>query len=262
MPEDVSGQEYSLERLVADVSVKLGSPKGFANKVGFVYQELLGRLEHYATFVQTFGGNWLLARTELNLYPGRDEYDVQESDFARPLWCETVPPVQTAFARYTPARIDVVSLDDLQRWDTQEVGAYGNFGQNVGDAGAVMAPRCVAFWLEDGEPKLRFNVSPRHVLKVRVFYEPAIPLLFNPSERPKFLPNFFELLRNATALECLPLFDFDDRQYERLSQKLQPALARSEALLEKYAMNDHEETAGPIRGWGEGRAQSSPFFVR
>lgn len=254
MPDEVSGQNYSLERLVADVSVKLANPKGFANVLGNVYQELLGRLEHYAAYVQTFGGNWLVARTEFDLRPGRDEYDVQDSDFARPLWCETVPPPQPG---YSPARIDVVSLDDLQRWGAQEISAYGQ----MGISGTPAVPRCVAFWLEEGEPRLRFNAVARQAVRVRMFYEPAIPLNFNPAAKPQFLPNFYELLRVATALECLPLFDFDDRQYARLTQKLQPALARSEALLEKYAMNDHEETAGPIRGWGEERAQSSPFFI-
>jgi len=254
--------QYTLERLASDVYDHLGNPKGGANKLGSVYQRLLGRIEYYSTYVQAFGGNWILSRAELTLQQGKLEYDVAEPDFSRPLLCEVVPPSQPGLTPYEPVTVDIVNLEDLNRLGPAEsVSLSGSFGNSLGDVGGQVTPRAVAFWVEDGAQKLRFNASPRSGIKVRFFYKPAVAANFDPQAEPEFLRQFFEMLSIATALRCLALFDFDDRTYSRLQSDLTLTLSKHEELLSRYIANDHEETAGPIRGYGGQRSQSSPFTL-
>jgi len=250
---------YSLERLASDVFDHLGNPKGGANKLASIYQRLMGRIEYYSIYVQAFGGNWILSRYELTLQQNKLEYDVTEPDFSRPLICELVPQ-QGSVTPFEPLTIEIVPLEDLNRVGSDSAVALSNsFGNSLGDVGGQIAPRAVAFWVEDGAQKLRFNTSPKAGTKVRFFYKPAIAANFDPQGKPNFLDQFFEMLSVATALRCLTLFDFDDRTYTRLQTDLTQTLSKYEELLSRYIANDHDEVAGPIRGWAENRARRSPF---
>lgn len=269
MPGPNLQSAYTLERIAADIFDALGNPKGGPNLIGSIYQRLLGRLNHYSTLVETFGGNWIVARYSFNLVEGKDEYAVTEPNFTRPLCCETAPQSAQNVGGggyYLPMPIDVVNLEDLARYGAREYSSLGVYGEIVGDlVGGRTVPRAVAYYQDNSGgqniPTLRFSCPARSDARLRMFYRPSVLTDFDPAIEPQFLRSFLELLVNATAQRALPLFvkEMDPVEYAALKEDLKMIVEKDEALLVRYIANDHVEVAGPIRGWGQNRADRSPF---
>lgn len=241
--------QWSHERLVSGVLSELLNPRSGMNRLGDIYERLLGRIQHYSTHVQTLGGNWLLDRLKVNIGPGQSEYLITDACFAYALLVETHP--DSLPWRAIPARVEIVNLEDLTRtYGGERIAAYGN---QTGTTATV--PRAVAFWVENQQTYMRTCAMPASDVTLQVFFEPTTTLAFNPKEAPNFLPAFWELLKLSTAYRSLPLFraDYEPSAYLELSGRLAADVGQAEALLDRYATNDHNETAGPMRAWGQQR---------
>lgn len=248
MPNE-SNNQYSHERLLAGVLSELLNPASGMNHIADIYERMLGRIQHYSTFVQTLGGNWLLDRTRLSIGPGKVQYEITDANFAQALLIETHPNDLPQMAR--PARIECVGLEDLHNYSNERIQAF--FGSNSATVPTV--PRAVATWVEQGQTFLRVCAEPLTPISLQIFFEPATTFQLNPKAVPNFLPQFFELLQMATALRVLPLFkkEMDAETYAELTGSLRAHVSESEMLLRQYASNDHNETSGHMRGWGANR---------
>jgi hypothetical protein len=254
MPCDMT----SYQALAGKTLTLIGDPPALATRMGDVYEALLMALEHYGNVLDLSGGNFILGKKEFTLPAATIAFELMGvSDWGKPLIVETDPAAWNLAYRYIRHEVDVVDLQDLDRFRD---AAPRWIWPETQLAGSVIASAVAWYWSTDETSKLMLefefgSVKPQTSVPYRVYYQPAGALAsFDETKTPQWLANFQALITFHAASILLPKSGYDDTIYARYLRMIEQHLATREQTLLAWINNDHTKQSGSFAGWRRGQA--------
>jgi hypothetical protein len=257
MPCDMT----SYQALAGKTLSLLGDPPALATKTGDVYEALLMALEHYGNVLDLAGGNFILGKKDFTLPAQTLSFELTGvTDWGKPLIVETNPAGWDLPYRYVRHEVDVVDLQDLNRFrDAPPRWIWPDTQMD----GSVIASAVAWYWSTDEAQKLLLdfefgNVKPQMAVPYRVFYQPAGGLAsFDETKSPGWLANFQALVTFHAASILLPKTAYDDTTYARYLRMIEQHLGSREQTLVAWINNDHTKQSGSFAGYRRGQASGN-----
>lgn len=242
----------SINALAGQTLRALGTPPSLVNKLGDVYEALLDAQEHYSNILTTYGQNFILGRYNFTLPARAIEFTPTGlTDWGRPILCETDPaawdlPFQ--YVRHEVNCTDIEDLDFFRREAPRQIESDTINGQLLASA---------MTWFRDTSGVLKFQFEfggmlPQLAVPYRIYYQAAGLAEFDPTAAPKWLPNFFDLLKFRAARVLMPKTDYEEPKYGRYERTVSQELADKEKVFADYIRNANPQQSGRMAGWRRG----------
>lgn len=235
------------ERILGGAFSLLGQPPGQDNLLGDACEALLGALEQFGNLVSVYDAERLIARGTFTTLEGKDEVFLAD-DVATLRRVETDDPAMTR-------RIQIpllADIEDLATWQPEAAGLADGGDQS---ADLPVWPRQAA-WYQDGEKiVLRFASVPPGGVRCRYFYTPTGTATLDLEQPTGFLRNYTGLLKAEVALRLLPRLGMTETDYRRYGVEIRRQRDESLDLLNRWLMQQSDETAGVVAGYGDGWAR-------
>lgn len=241
----------TIERNIALIRNRLGSPDQDAPTDPFIFEMLEAQIQHHVNQLGNTRGGWGVSHFPLTATPGTEDYVVTASNFGRPFWVHTEDTADPAHQRRD---VDFSYLADL---DQRYRGPQETSSQDPHTA------RAISFYRSNNKWYARIAPKPGAAGVYRVWYETALFVPSTLQDTPGLTP-FHHLIVVQTSLALLPYCKWGEITFGTKAglelwlprvQAITPTLLTDELKFQKqfdlYRANASREQITDRAGYGE-----------